>query len=337
LGRRNIPRALDLLDAAERAGHDPDQCAARRWSCWMLAGRFEEAWRESERIAARGRPDTHRYWDGLPFTGRRVLIRCLHGLGDTIQFLRYAPLVRAGAASVIAQTHPELVSLIRGIPGLDDVITWPDPPGGRGKLWDQQIEVMELPRAFGTMLGTIPGGIPYLRVPPGRIARSRVEPHPGARPRIGLQWGAGPWNEARSVRLTALNPILDFTRFDFYAFQRGDALSELAGLKESRRPRDVSGDSPEIVEAASDLMRIDLLITVDTMLAHLAGALGRRVWVLLPFEADWRWMLGRRDTPWYPTMTLYRQPTPGDWRSPICGMQVDLPAVLADWQAQYAD
>jgi hypothetical protein len=288
----------------------------------MLAGRFEEAWRESDRIAARGRPDANRLWDGQPFAGKRVIIRCLHGYGDAIQFIRYVRLVRREASRVIVQTHPELVSLMRGMDGADEVITWRDERRDGAHQWDQQIELMELPRAFRTTLDTVPGGIPYLPAP---AVRSRIRSSPGNRSRIGLQWGSSRWDAARSIPLAELRAILDFPEFDFYSFQRGAEREELAAVPSCRPILDVSGDSPDIAEAAADLLHIDLLITVDTMLAHLAGALGRPVWVLLPFAADWRWMLDRPDSPWYPTMRLFRQPSPGYWRPAIQQIAESLP------------
>lgn len=291
----------------------------------MLAGRFEEAWRESDSIGARGCPDPYRYWDGHSFKDKRVVIRCLHGFGDAIQFIRYAPFVRHDASHVIVQTHPELVSLLRGVPLVDDVITWSDEGA---VLWDQQVEVMELPRAFRTTLQTIPAEVPYLFVSPEQRKSSRITPWPGEKPRIGLQWGASEWNTARSIRLEQLLPILQFSKVEYYSFQRGAHRAQLEELSLDRLIKDVAGDSPEIVEAAADLTNIDLLITVDTMLAHLAGALGKPVWVLLPWEADWRWMLDRRDTPWYPTATLFRQPSPGDWTSAVRQMTAELTEFL---------
>src|SRR5262249_27141241 len=146
------------------------QCASGRWTCWMLLGCFERAWRESAAIAQRGLPDPHRFWDGAPFTGKRVILRCLHGLGDAIQFIRYAPLLRRQAADLTVETHPEMVSLLRGVELVDRVITWTDCP----PAWEQQIEIMELPRALGATISTIPSTTPYIAIEPFRLARSRA-------------------------------------------------------------------------------------------------------------------------------------------------------------------
>src|SRR5438093_658739 len=148
--QRRIHDAISAYDRAEQAGHDPDECSGGRWMCWMLLGRFDRAWRESEAIAQRGAADAHRFWDGKPFNGKRVILRCLHGLGDAIQFIRYARSLRREAAHLIVETHPELVSLLRGVESVDQVITWTDTPAP----WDQQIEIMELQRAFSATVST---------------------------------------------------------------------------------------------------------------------------------------------------------------------------------------
>ncbi len=310
---RRIEPALTYLDLAESLGACPNRCGAHRWFCHMLGGRFEQAWRASERIRSSGAADPNALWDGRPFHGRRVMVRCLHGFGDAIQFIRYARLVRCEAAAVTVQTHPELVPLMRCVPGVDRAITWPEEDRS---LWDQQIEVMELPFAFRTTLEDIPADIPYIDVPAARRLRTRVPPD-AARPRIGLQWAAGDWDPARSVALSALARLTAAAPgANWFSFQRGAAREDLRGSAFAHAS-DVSGDSPDILEAAADLLNIDLLITVDTMLAHLAGALGRPVWLLLQFCADWRWMLGRSDSPWYPSMRLFRQSRQGDWSDPI--------------------
>jgi hypothetical protein len=150
--------ALIQFDRAERAQSDPDLCAAGRWQCYMLLGDFESAWRESDLISARAKPDPNRFWDGRPLHGNRVLIRCLHGLGDTLQFIRYARLVREIARSLIIEAQPKLKILLERSDLAQDVITWsePDPE------WDQQDEIMDLPRNFRTTLETKPRTVPYI-------------------------------------------------------------------------------------------------------------------------------------------------------------------------------
>ncbi|PWU07218.1 MAG: hypothetical protein C5B51_10555 [Terriglobia bacterium] len=322
--KRYIPECLQFLRSAESHGYPSDECASCRWNCWMLLGRFEDAWLESDAIAARNGPDPNCLWDGRPFRGNRVIIRCLHGFGDAIQFLRYTGLVRRAAQAVFVQTHPQLRTLARALPHVDGVTSWEDGPGRHGSDWDQQIEVMELPRAFRTTLVTIPTEIPYISPPGPYIERSRYALGPRSKRRIGLLWEGSNWNSARNVPAPELLPILATPGVEFYSFQRGTGREQLGLLCRQTDIRDLSGDSPDVAYLAADLMQMDLLISVDTMAAHLAGALGRPVWMLLPYEADWRWMLRRRDTPWYPSMTLFRQKTPGDWRHPVHEIARDL-------------
>jgi hypothetical protein len=322
IAQRDSRAAVHHFLAAERLGYDPDACASRRWHCWMNLGEFGQAWRESDLIATRGGPDPNALWDGSPFANKRVIIRCLHGYGDAIQFLRYAGLVRQTASRVMVETHPEMVSVLRGIVGVDVVITW---DVERRQSWDQQIEVMELPRAFRTTLSTIPCTVPYLKISAPAQARSLCflqgsrEQHSrtDSRPRVGLLWASSAWNPARSVELAALLPILSLDCCTFYSFQRGPGREALTSLSSRLHLHDTFPHSPDIADTAADLMNMDLLITVDTMAAHLAGALGRKVWVMLPWDADWRWLQKREDSPWYPTMKLFRQPSPGNWESVI--------------------
>jgi len=277
----------------------------------MLVGDFEAAWQESDSIAQRGSRGECELWDGKPFEGQRVYIRCLHGYGDAIQFLRYADPLRQLASSVAVQVHPEMVAVARRIRGIDTVVTWcNDLPR---EAWDQQIEASELPRAFRTSLATIPRDIPYVHVAESAIASSRRHLGTSSKPRVGLLWASSNWDPTRCMRLTDLQPLLHSKDIELYSFQRGPERSELLQLDSASRVHDTALHSPGIIDTAADLMNMDLLITVDTMAAHLAGALGRPVWTLLPYEADWRWMLCRSDSPWYPTMRLFRQKTPGDW------------------------
>jgi hypothetical protein len=305
LRSRAIERALILYDEAEEMGYDADSCAAGRWTCHMLRGDFESAWRESDAIARRGSPDPNRFWDGQPFAGRRVLIRCLHGLGDTIQFIRYAAPIRRQASSLTIEAQPGLKPLFESCGLADHVITWGEPE----PAWDQQVEVMELPRIFRTTIDSIPADIPYLRIP----GTPRERDH--APLRVALVWASSRFNPARSIPLRALADLCEQPGVEFYSFQGGPERDELIGCGISIRDWDKWTNN--ILGAARSLEEVDLLITADTMMAHLAGALGKPVWMLLPYEGDWRWMLNRSDSPWYPTMRLFRQAEPGDWASVI--------------------
>jgi hypothetical protein len=311
-----IEQAVRFYEMAERAGYDADACSGGRWICHMLLGRFERAWEESDAIAARANPDPHRYWDGRPFHGRKVLIRCLHGLGDTIQFIRYAPLIREHARALIVEAQPALKSLVVASRLADAVVTWgePEPP------WDQQVEIMELPRIFRTQLKTIPDKVPYLDVPSTPV----IATHPGARAlRVGVVWASSSYNPARSVPFDDMARLFDLRGASFFSLQVGEERAQLKAR--SRTIADWQTDPACALETAQKLKTLDLVITVDTMMAHLAGAMGRPVWTLLPFQCDWRWMMARDDSPWYPAMRLFRQPRPGDWQSVIecvqCALQ----------------
>ncbi len=226
------------------------------------------------------------------------MLRCLHGLGDTVQFIRYAPWVRREAQSLVVEAHPEITRLLRRVQGIDEVITWGAAAPAIQPEWDAQIEVTELPRIFGTTVETIPADVPYLSVP-----RSSTRA-PSARKKVGVVWSSSQWNPARSVPAQLLASALRDLPWEVVSLQHGPERERFPVLHRNE------GD---VLDTANDMLGLDLVISVDTMTAHLAGALAVPVWVLLPFEADWRWMLHRSDSPWYPTMRLFRQGSPGDW------------------------
>jgi hypothetical protein len=319
LGRLRIPEALRLFRMAEQAHFDPDVCAARRWMCHMLDGNFELAWRESDAISHRGQPDTNRFWDGQSLTGRSILMRCLHGLGDTIQFSRYAPLIRKQAKRLVIEAQPKLKPLLQQSGIADCVITWGDPE----PHWDQQIEIIEIPRIFRTTIESIPNVVPYLDLPTVPL----ISPYDGTRDlRIGLAWASSSYNSARSITLDRMAGILSVPGVAFFSLQGGEERQQLSSYP--RQIVDLEEESRSVLATARAMKSFDLVISVDTMVAHLAGAMGRPVWTLLPYECDWRWMLGREDSPWYPTMRLFRQPRPEDWGSVVERVQTELEALV---------
>ncbi|MDB5392771.1 MAG: hypothetical protein JWM91_277 [Rhodospirillales bacterium] len=297
---------------------------AESWFECMRLGRYAEAWRISDRVlAARSRsevdragtPPHERYvWTGADLAGKSVLVRCYHGLGDTIQFVRLTANLRAIGCSVAVQAQPELLPLLRSLPEIDRLIPldWatPDPPH------EVAVEVMELLHALRIMPADLPGRIPYLMPPAPRVVkRWAAVPHDG-RMRIGLAWAAGSWDVRRSIAIDQLRPLATLRNAAFFSLQRGGAEALLADETELRfeNPADRSMD---LMDTAALIATLDLVIAVDSMVAHLTGAMGCPVWLLLHHEADWRWMAGRADSPWYPTMRLFRQSRPGDWATPV--------------------
>jgi hypothetical protein len=306
---RQLDGVLDLLSRAERSGADPDRCAAARWMAAMLQGEFEVAWRESDAIRRRGTPDEHRMWQGEDITGRRVIVRCLHGFGDTLQFLRYAPLLNRRAAKVIWELSPAVIDIARCAYGVEHVLSW----GAEcvaGRDWDVQIEVMELPYLFRTTVADLPIATRYVRLPDAIISRVAKEIGPGERPRVGVVWGAGAWNESRSIPFHLLRPLFKLDDCEFWNLQGGPRRAE---AERTTPLRATAACNDGILCLAGVISQLDLVLTVDTLAAHLAGALGIPAWLMLQHAADWRWMASRTESPWYPSIRVFRQPSPGAW------------------------
>jgi hypothetical protein len=270
----------------------------------MLAGDFEQAWQQSDELRRRDAPDPHRFWSGEPIAGKRLIVRALHGFGDAVQMLRYAPLLRAQAASVVYELPPRLLPLAHCFQSVDRAISWEQ----TSPAWDLQLEVMELPYLFRTTLADLPIARNYLKVKPFPLPTR-------SKPRIGIVWSAGAWNPARSIPLRLLETLLRSTRFEFQNLQGRENAHEAAHLPLLPGPAD------GILPLAQTVAALDLIVSVDTLAAHLAGALGVPCLLLLQHAADWRWLRGRSDSPWYPSLKLFRQRALGDWQSVLEPLQ----------------
>jgi hypothetical protein len=270
---------------------------------------YERAWKLCEQALAQrdplSRDDPHLpyhlrwVWDGRPFDGRHVLVRCYHGLGDTIQFARYLPLLRERAASVAVEVQPRLTCLLRH---LDCVDRWvPFDPARPLPPAECDIEMMELGFALRTPPTELPP--PYLHAAPALL--------PGGT--IGLCYRAGDWDEERSIPSALLAPLCDMRPVVTLVSEPTD----LAVLNPQGCPFDIE-------TTAALVAGVDLVVTVDTMIAHLAGAMNKPTLLLLKAEPDWRWCpeTGRSD--WYPSMRLHAQPEPGNWASVVAQVQRDL-------------
>lgn len=326
LQSRHIDLALKSYAQAERLGFDSNQCAGGRWYCHMLRGDFTSAWLESDQINRRGAPDPNRLWSGRPFHGKRVIVRCLHGLGDAIQFIRYVTVLRRQAARVYVEVPGCLVRFFSHLPEIDKVITWEAPSAEHlawGDQWDEQIEVMEFPWAYRTTPESIPPPVPYAFLP----AQKALQPDRSRALNVGFAWAASSWNPLRSVELKLLLPILSDPRIAVYSLQIGENCRELATIPSGLRPKQVLASDDDVLSTAEQILKMDLVITVDTMVAHLAGALGKPVWLLLAYPGDWRWMMDRGDSPWYPTMRIFRQKSNRDWGSVVDEVSLSLTAL----------
>ncbi|PZV17506.1 MAG: hypothetical protein DCF22_03530 [Leptolyngbya sp.] len=333
--RRAIALQPDFVNAHKNLGH-----------ALLLTGEFttgfvEYQWRwQQEGWAVR--PFTQPEWDGGDLHGKTILLHAEQGMGDTLQFIRYTPLVKAYGGRVIVECQEPLLRLLTNTPGIDQLISQDAllPP------FDVHAPLLNLPRILGTTLDTIPADIPYLPVPSVELRMPSVECRiekdhlvssstrkskiENRQFKVGLVWAGNPNhrnNRFRSCRLEQFQPLFDLENVAFYSLQKGDAAAELTA---ELPVHDVGLELQDFADTACAIAQLDLIITVDTAVAHLAGALGKPVWVLLAFAPDWRWMCDRTDSPWYPTLRLFRQPQPGDWHSVMQHIRRELERTLSD-------
>src|SRR5262249_12082001 len=236
-------------------------------------------------------------------------------------FIRYAPLVREHCGRLVVQCAPPLARLLATASGVDEVTTAREPPAGIAA----HAPLLSLMHLFGTTMETIPAKVPYLAADPARAGAFRQRIGAAANLKVGLAWAGRPTHKNdrnRSLPLSALAPIFSVAGASLFGLQEGARAWEIAGV--AKRIVDLSPDFADFADTAAAIACLDLVISVDTAVAHLAGALGKAVWLLLPFIPDWRWLLEREDSPWYPTMRLYRQPARGDWQSVLNRLAGDL-------------
>jgi tetratricopeptide (TPR) repeat protein len=315
----------DLAAAAfsQALALDPDLAEARwnRSFYLLLRGRLREGWEDYEyrfaipqwRRIYPFRLDLPR-WDGGPAPGKTILVHDEQGFGDTLQFVRYLPWVRERCGRVVLESRPELMSLLEGAPGVDALACR---PSGRPPKPDADLVValMSLPRLCGTTLETIPAAVPYLRPDPERVRRW-AERLAGRRPAIGIVWAGRPEHANdgnRSCRLERFLPLFARPGRRWIGLQKGPAAAQAEEAPFQGILANWGPQLADFADTAALVACLDLVIAVDTAVVHLAGALAKPVWVLLSALCDWRWMEARADSPWYPTMRLFRQERPGEW------------------------
>jgi tetratricopeptide (TPR) repeat protein len=303
---------------------------------WLQQGKYDEGWRAYEcrwRCKDFNPPSyVQPPWDGGPLAGRTVLLYDEQGQGDALQFLRYAPLVKGRGGRVVFQCRAALIPLASRCRGIDQVVVRDAPP----PPFDVHAALLSLPRLFGTTLATVPAEIPYLFADATLVERWRPEVRAIPGLRVGISWQGSPGypgDAERSTRLAYFEPLARVPGVRLLSLQKGPGLEQLAEVAGrfpvvdlGRRLDEMSGP---FMDTAAVMQSLDLVITVDTSLGHLAGGLGVPVWVAQPYAPDWRWQWGSETTPWYPTMRLFRQPEWGRWEPVFARMAEALRARLA--------
>ncbi len=310
LGQLN--EAIQLLRETIEA--HPDFAEAHRdlAHALLLNGEYQEGWIENRwrwdtaSMLGAKRHQSIPEWTGQPLAGRRILIWDEQGFGDSIQFVRYVPWVSEMGGEILLEVQPQLVRLFETIEGTYEIFN----RGAEISRVDYQVPLINLPDVFCSDPNSVPNSVPYLKVDPSFVGKS-------GKVRVGLCWAGNPVHDNdrnRSLQFELFKPLLELTGIDFVGLQIGSHASE-------NIPRiyftDILQDPVDFYETAELVASLDLVITVDTAVAHLTGALGRKLWVLLPFAPDWRWMLSRDSSLWYPNAKLFRQPAPGNWVEPV--------------------
>jgi tetratricopeptide (TPR) repeat protein len=285
----------------------------------LTRGDFESAWPEYDwRWKIPFIPVTRRFtaqmWNGEDLHGKRILIWGEQGFGDALQFVRYFPQVAQRGGKIVLAVFKEQLHLLSGLPGVEQclVIEGEVPPH------DVHCSLPSLPGIFKTTLASIPQDVPYLAADPARVVRWR-DRLPRDRFKIGLSWAGRPDHENdrnRTMKLRQLSEITKISGVWLTSLQKGEGAKQLRALPEMEIA-DWAHELNDFSDTAALVANLDLVISVDTAVVHLAGAMGKPVWVLLPFVPDWRWLLNRTDSPWYPTLRLFRQPKIGDWTTVI--------------------
>ncbi len=282
----------------------------------LTGGWPEVDWRRMDRRLPAGRPFRQPVWTGAPLGGQTILLSVEPGDGDVIQFVRYAPLVAARGGRVVVECRPDLLELLRTAAGVADVV----PAGQPLPPFDTHCPLMTLPMVFNTTVETVPAAPAYLSADPARVA-AWADRLPAGR-RVGLAWAgnsADAGDRMRSLTAARLAPLAAVPGVRWVSLEKSPTAAP-AGLDLF----DATADLRDFADTAALIANLDLVIAVDTAVAHLAAALGRPTWILLSAVPDWRWLLGRDDSPWYPTVRLFRQPAPGDWPAAVAAVAAAL-------------
>lgn len=338
---RKSGRLADARGHLMRAVALDRNCADAHWhlaDLLLLCGEYEQGWEEFEwrwkhrGFLTPGWDSSEPAWQGEPLEGKRILLYPEQGFGDTLHFVRYAPMVAARGAQVYLGAPRELAEILRSVPGIAGVVT----DRAATPRFDAVSPLMSLPRIFRTRIDTIPARVPYLAPDPARVAAWASRLPDDGRLRVGLIWSGNPAQENnphRACRLSDLLPLLGTEHVHFYSLQKGVPAAERSDLAGAGELTDLAGDLHDFADTAAALQHLDLLISTDTGPVHLAGALGRPVWLLVSSIPDWRWEPAGGGNRWYPTLRLFRQRNCGDWASVVHEVRIALAQAIEERHA----
>ena len=317
----------------------PDYAEARfnRAAVNLLKGNFEQGWREYECRCLQVNwkrshtcPPDLPCWEGGSFIGKRLCVHSEQGLGDTLQFIRYLPRVKNLGGTVILETSRHLAGLFTGLNSVDEVVV-KDSNASPGVEYDMCAHLLSLPGLFRTTVDAIPATVPYIAADPNKVSYWKQK-LAGPDFKVGFVWGGSPVHKRdriRSIELARFEILATIPGIRLYGLQKGGAALQAERLTGDTRIHNLGDALGDFSDTAALIENLDLTISVDTSVAHLAGAMGKPVWVMLPYVPDWRWMLNRGDSPWYPTMRLFRQPQQGNWEAVICRVAEELEVLAA--------
>jgi tetratricopeptide (TPR) repeat protein len=334
LKRGKFAEARVHFDEAIRLDPDFAEAHSNRAMVLLPLGELEEGWRAYEwrwkRTDFVTRPFETPIWDGSPVSGKTVLLHAEQGLGDTLQFIRYAPLVKRLGAHVVFAAPERLLPLLSRCAGIDELRSQDEP----APVYDVHAPLLSLPKILKTNMATIPADVPYLFADEKLIEswRRELAAFPGFK--VGIAWKGNSkhaMDRQRSMPLATFAPLA-LNGVHLISVQRGEGTEQFAGIAGRFTVADLGSrldvSTGAFMDTAAVMKNLDLVITTDTAIAHLAGGLGVPVWVALPFVPDWRWLLGREDSPWYPTMRLFRQTVAGQWEDVFTRLSAELETLV---------
>ena len=326
----DYPRAVDCFERSLAAKDGNVDVLWDRSLTRLVMGDFDRGWPEYEvRWRLKHNPPRRfpfPLWEGQESRAISLLVHHEQGLGDTIQFCRYLPMLAPRVGRLVFECQAELARLMTCIPGVAEVI----PTGRQTPACDYHVPLLNLPRFLKTTLDSIPATVPYLQPPQGTVAPTVHRPA-GTKLAVGIVWAGKPSHNNDKNRSTTLERFLclaDLPGVALYSLQKGLRTADIQTLGVQALVTDIGSRLTDFAETALLLPQLDLIVAVDTAVVHLAGALGIPAFVLIPYTPDWRWLKGRDDTPWYPTVRLFRQPQPREWDSVFDRVRAAVQALL---------